>query len=89
MLYGLTTVYHKFRLIQAGSNLEIRNARQWTTLDCAAAFGFEKVAQALLEAGASVQPLGKGKVSLEIPLLPVLFRNPLMLPAFSNITTTA
>ena len=50
------------RLIHAGSNLEIRNARQWTPLDCAAAYGWEKVAHALLEAGASIQPKGKGKV---------------------------
>ena len=48
-----------FSLIKSGTNLEIQNARQWTALDCAAAFGWEKIARALLEAGANVQPKPK------------------------------
>jgi len=40
----------------------MRNSRQWTPLDCAAAFGWVKAARALLEAGASIQPKGKIKV---------------------------
>jgi len=49
-------------LIQLGANIELRNAKQWTPLDCAAAYGWEKAAKVLLEAGASVQPRGKIKV---------------------------
>ena len=45
-----------------GASLEGRNSRQWTPLDCAAAFGFEKAAVVLLEAGASIQPASKFKV---------------------------
>ena len=50
------------RLIKVGASMELRNARQWTPLDCAAAYGWEKIARVLLEAGASVQPRNKGKV---------------------------
>ncbi|CAK8698608.1 transient receptor potential cation channel subfamily A member 1-like isoform X2 [Clavelina lepadiformis] len=49
-------------LIQSGANIELRNARQWTPLDCAAAYGWAKAARCLLEAGASIQPRGKIKV---------------------------
>ena len=56
------TLKHFYSLIQAGANIEIRNARQWTPLDCAAAYGHHKVARILLEAGASIQPKKKIKV---------------------------
>ena len=51
------------RLIQLGANIEVRNARQWTALDCASANGWDKAAKLLLEAGASVEPKGKIRVS--------------------------
>ena len=50
------------RLIQLGANIELKNNKQWTPLHCAAFAGFEKAAIALLEAGATVQPLKKFKV---------------------------
>jgi len=61
----VNTSFLFFSLIQSGANIEIRNARQWTPLDCAAAYGWDKVARALLEAGASIQPKGKIKVTKE------------------------
>ena len=59
-------MFLNFSLIQLGANIELRNAKQWTPLDCAAAYGWEKAAKVLLEAGASVQPRGKIKVYLFI-----------------------
>jgi len=50
-------------LIELGANIELRNTKQWTPLDCACAFGFVKPAKALLEAGATIEPSGKIKVS--------------------------
>lgn len=52
-------------LVQSGANLEIRNVLQWAPLDCASAYGWDKIVTILLESGASVQPKGKGKVSEE------------------------
>jgi len=53
-------------LIQLGVNIELRNAKQWTALDCACAFGFVKPAKALLEAGAAIEPTGKVKVKFSV-----------------------
>nr|XP_039268134.1 transient receptor potential cation channel subfamily A member 1 homolog isoform X2 [Styela clava] len=55
-------------LIQLGANIEMRNAKQWTPLDSAAAYGWEKPARALLEAGAAVQPRGKIRKNAVSPL---------------------
>jgi len=78
----LNSLWFVFRLIKSGTNLEIRNARQWTALDCSAAFGWEKITRTLLEAGANIQPKGKGKVCFTLCLVNVGFF-PLS-PVFEN-----
>jgi len=52
-----------FSLIQLGADVNLRNANQWTALDCACAFGYVKPAKALLKAGAPIEPFGKIKVN--------------------------
>ena len=49
-------------LLEAGADVEARNATLWTPLDCAAAKGWEKTVRVLLEADAPIDPMDKTKV---------------------------
>uniref|UniRef100_A0A0K2TKJ7 Transient receptor potential cation channel subfamily A member 1 homolog [Aplysia californica] n=1 Tax=Lepeophtheirus salmonis TaxID=72036 RepID=A0A0K2TKJ7_LEPSM len=51
------------KLLEYGADIQSRNVKKWTPLDCAASVGAYKCVELLLESGAQIDPLDRSKTT--------------------------